>query len=183
MARDPLGNDYYHAWKPTGTLNEDQYLQPDPNFKGDLSTPQAGELRTVKEAIHTVSPLPENEARVLQQAKDSNPYWYKALLQASKIQAERRAKYSGEDFQEDDPYTNFIIVASLMGISVSRVFRFYLAQKIARLMVTTGDYQDERYMDTLRDLGNYAFLAAGWETRSEEEQWTAVQQVVVKGLV
>jgi hypothetical protein len=115
---------------------------------------------------------------ILKLAQESNPYWYEALLSAAEIQAERRSKYSGGDFEQQDPYTNFIRVASSMGISVRRVFRFYIAQKVARIMVSQTDHDDERYFDTLLDLGNYAFLAAGWENRSVEETKEAIDKVI-----
>ena len=119
------------------------------------------------------------ELEIIAGARASNGPWYQALLTAARIQAERRAKYSGSDFEEEDPYTNFIRVASLMGISVRRVFRFYMAQKISRIMVSQTDHDDERYQDTLVDLANYALLAAGWELRSEEEKCQAIAKVVV----
>jgi hypothetical protein len=119
---------------------------------------------------------------VLAEARRSNGPWFKALLIAANIQAERRAKYSGGDFEEQDPYTNFIRVASSMGITVRRVFRFYIAQKVARIMVSQTDHDDERYQDTLIDLANYSLLAAGWELRSEEDKCQAIQNVVVAEL-
>lgn len=115
---------------------------------------------------------------IIVQAQASNPYWFEALIIAAKVQAERRAKYSGSDFDEQDPYTNFIRVASLMGISVRRVFRFYIAQKVARIMVSQTDHDDERYFDSLIDLGNYALLAAGWENRAVEETKEAIDKVI-----
>ena len=115
---------------------------------------------------------------IFAQAQASNPHWYEALLSAAVIQAERRAKYSGADFDEQDPYTNFIRVASLMGVSVRRVFRFYMAQKVARIMVSQTDHDDERYMDTLVDLGNYALLAAGWDMRADEDTKVAIDKVI-----
>ena len=120
-----------------------------------------------------------NLLEVINEAKRSNGPWFDALMIAAQVQADRRAKYSGSDFEEQDPYTNFIIVASIMGITVRRVFRFYIAQKVARIMVSQTDHDDERYQDTLTDLANYALLAAGWELRSEEEKCRAIQAVVV----
>jgi len=115
---------------------------------------------------------------VLEEARRSNGPWYLALLIAAKVQADRRAKYSGADFEDEDPYTNFIRVASSMGISVRRVFRFYIAQKVARIMVSQTDHDDERYQDTLTDLANYALLAAGWELRSEDDKQRAIEKVI-----
>lgn len=120
------------------------------------------------------------ELEIIAGARASNGPWYEALLTAALIQAERRAKYSGSDFEEEDPYTNFIRVASLMDISVRRVFRFYIAQKVARIMVSQSDHDDERYQDTLVDLANYSLLAAGWELRSEEDKRRAILKVVAQ---
>ena len=118
------------------------------------------------------------EQKVILEAKRSNGPWFDALMIAAQVQADRRAKYSGADFDEQDPYTNFIIVASIMGITVRRVFRFYIAQKVARIMVSQTDHDDERYQDTLTDLANYALLAAGWELRSEAERRQAIMKIV-----
>lgn len=112
--------------------------------------------------------LQNEHSEVLDNAGTSNPYWFKALLGAAKVQADRREKYSGGDFENDDPYTNFITVALLMGLPVREVFKFYIAQKVARLMVSDKDFDDERYQDTLQDLANYALLAAGWEGRNDD---------------
>ncbi len=132
---------------------------------------------TMKEIYRRAVPL-SDALDPLAQARESNPHWFEALLSAAKIQAERRRKYSGANFDEQDPYTNFIRVASLMGVSVRRVFRFYIAQKVARIMVSQTDHDDERYLDTLSDLGNYSFLAGGWERRSPENQQEAIVKVL-----
>lgn len=107
---------------------------------------------------------------ILDQARASNIHWFNALLSAGQVQANRREKYSGSDLQNDDPFTNFITVACLMKLSVRDVFKFYIAQKVARLMVSDEDYDDERYADTLLDLANYALLAAGWEARDDDTE-------------
>ena len=104
------------------------------------------------------------EEAALAQAKQANGPWFNAMVQAAKIQANRRAKYSGDG----DPYTNFIIVAGLMKIEVAEVFRFYQAIKFARLLVAAGDFDDERTVDTLVDLANYALLEAGFRCRNSE---------------
>lgn len=104
------------------------------------------------------------EETTLEIAKQANEPWFKAMVQAAEIQANRRAKYSGEG----DPYTNFIIVAGLMKIEVEEVFRFYQAIKFARLIVAAGDFDDERMVDTLVDLANYALLEAGFRCRNSE---------------
>ena len=106
---------------------------------------------------------------VVWEAIDVNPWWGEAVVQSSRIQAERRKKYSGSDLRADDPFTNFILVASTMNVSVREVFKFYLAQKLARIMVSDKDYDDESYQDTLHDLANYSHLAAGWEKRAEQQ--------------
>lgn len=102
------------------------------------------------------------ELEALQLAKQANEPWFNAMVQAAQIQADRRAKYSGDG----DPYTNFIIVAGLMKIEVAEVFRFYQAIKFARLIVAAGDFDDERTIDTLIDLANYALLEAGFRCRN-----------------
>ncbi len=106
--------------------------------------------------------LSSAEEEILAVAKQANEPWFHAMVQAAEIQANRRAKYSGDG----DPYTNFIIVAGLMKIEVNEVFRFYQAIKFARLIVAAGDFDDERMVDTLIDLANYALLEAGFRCRN-----------------
>lgn len=104
------------------------------------------------------------EAETLAIAKQANEPWFNAMVQAAEIQANRRAKYSGDG----DPFTNFIIVAGLMKIEVADVFRFYQSIKFARLLVAAGDFDDERMIDTLIDLANYALLEAGFRCRNSK---------------
>lgn len=105
----------------------------------------------------------------------SNPYWFKAVVEAAEVQANRRAKYSGSG----DPYTNFIKMSELLGVSMDEVFRFYCSIKMTRLAVTDGDFSDEKVNDTLVDLGNYALLWRGWRAREEDRH--PKQDVPVQG--
>jgi len=108
--------------------------------------------------------LKHKELEVLALAKEANEPWWDAVLKAAQIQADRRAKYSGEG----DPFTNFEVVGRLMGVDTKDVFRFYQAIKFARLLVAAGDFEDESLEDTLIDLANYSLLEAGFRCRNSE---------------
>ena len=121
-----------------------------------------------------------DELEALGAGKESNPYWFMAIVEASKIQAERRKKYSGEQH----PYYNFVDMAFrtktpvfklfrkflhlklvqlvLSPIIMFHIFKFYLSIKQARLAVGDTDFSDEKVMDTFLDIVNYAAIAAGW---------------------
>jgi len=106
--------------------------------------------------------LKHKELEVLALAKEANGPWFEAVLKAAQIQADRRAKYSGQG----DPFTNFEVVGRLMGVDTKDVFRFYQAIKFARLLVAAGDFEDESLEDTLIDLANYSLLEAGFRCRN-----------------
>lgn len=100
--------------------------------------------------------------------KESQPGWWAAMIEAARVMPVRRAKYSGG--LDQSPYTNFIIMARLLGVPVSRVFLYYQVIKLARGMMDTGDFDDEGAPDTPRDLANYALLEAGWRMMGRDEQ-------------
>jgi hypothetical protein len=102
---------------------------------------------------------------VLEEGERSNPWWGHVLELAAKVQSDRRLKYSGRDLDKQDPFTNFIILARTMGVSVQGVFPFYQAIKLARLLVGEGGFADDSLLDSDVDLVNYSALAGGWRTR------------------
>ena len=111
----------------------------------------------------------DKEAVILTAAERANPWWFRAMVKAAEVQAERRAKYSGEDA---DPFLNFKIVGYLMrlrfpGMTDTDVFYLYQCLKFARLAVNAGDAPDESHMDTLIDMGNYSFLEAGYRDKMD----------------
>jgi hypothetical protein len=103
------------------------------------------------------------EMSVLRKAKYANPYWWRAMVSAAEVMPSRAEKYSGTI----DPYTNFIEVAKILGCKVRDVFIHYVAIKLARAKVSDGDFEDESFMDSLRDLANYAMLWFGWIWREK----------------
>lgn len=108
--------------------------------------------------------MTEDETRVLSNAKKSNPWYFRALIRAADVMLDRRIKYSGDV----DPYTNFRTVALMMGMAVMEVFPFYISLKHARIKVNQEDFADESFIDTLRDLANYALLWVGWIIRTSD---------------
>ena len=110
--------------------------------------------------------LTEDELKILELGKESNPHYFKSLIHGVEVMADRVKKYSGKD----DPYQNFIIFSRAKGIPVNECFVDYELIKWARNLVATGDFEDESSMDTESDLGNYANIAGGWLTRSPFER-------------
>jgi len=103
--------------------------------------------------------LTDVEIDLLDGAKTANIHWFNAVVNAGEIMVERRQKYAGTHH----PYFNFAFMARVTNRPIIDVFLFYLWIKLSRLVASGGeDFSDERVFDTLRDVGNYGFLAAGW---------------------
>lgn len=101
----------------------------------------------------------DNDAlAILEQAKEANPHWFKAMLQCADIMVDRRKKYSGNHH----PMFNFVSLARITGLAIHQVFMFYVGIKIARLSASTEDFQDESAIDCVRDLANYSLIMLGW---------------------
>ena len=115
------------------------------------------------------APLTLDELDNLSEGKASNPHWWKVIIAAAGVQAERRRKYSGEDYDEQDPYTNFIIMAQVMGVSVQEVFPWYITIKLARLLVD-NEAADDALFDSEVDGANYFGLGGGWRKRSPADK-------------
>lgn len=103
--------------------------------------------------------LPPHETDILFKAKTANAWWYRAVIRAAEIMADRRKKYSGEE----DPYFNFVdMFRRRENRTMLDIFLFYLDIKRSRLEATQTDFADESVLDTLTDMLNYAALALGW---------------------
>ncbi len=109
------------------------------------------------------------ETEILRVAQQANPHMFKAVLEALSLMAVRRQKYSGDHHS----YFNFADMSRRTGLSLSSVFRFYLNLKMSRLSVSDDDFSDERMVDTLLDIINYAAIAAGAE----------IDQLTVEGIL
>lgn len=113
------------------------------------------------------------ELEAILAAHEANLYAFRLKIKAWYILAERRKKYSGDPQGDDkkDPYTNFKIVHGIMkyiipGLTMEQVILFYVAIKIARLMITINkDFADESVIDTVIDLSNYSDILGGWVLR------------------
>ncbi len=103
--------------------------------------------------------LPTETMSILLDATQTNPHMFKAIIQALALMADRRRKYSGTGHS----YFNFADMSKRTGLSLQSVFQFYLNLKMSRLSVSTDDFGDERLLDTLLDIVNYAAIAAGAE--------------------
>lgn len=101
----------------------------------------------------------QKDIEILSQAKQANPWWYRAIITAATIMTKRVAKYSGTQ----DPYFNFADMHRRRGNrTMLDIFLFYIDIKRSRLEASQTDFKDEKVLDTLIDLLNYAALAYGW---------------------
>lgn len=105
------------------------------------------------------------QEEMLFEVERAQPWYFRALLVAMEPIVDRVMKYAGDN----NPYFNFERVAEINQVSVDEVFRFYISIKFARLQAQTGDFPDETFIDTVRDLANYALLYLGWLLKGEEE--------------
>lgn len=122
--------------------------------------------------------LSQGEIKTLAQAKEANPHWFSALIDAAEIMTERRQKYAGKEH----PYFNFVDMARRMKYNIREIFRFYINLKASRLTASQTDFEDERVLDTYIDIANYALIAAGWEvdhiTEDYVDSWSRVYHIV-----
>ncbi len=109
--------------------------------------------------------LKDEEIKILTDAKNSNPHYFKALIQAASIGSDRRKKYG-----DIDPYANFKIMLYIMQIwfadrvklTMRDIFIFFEALKFARKLVSGNtDFADESKIDTRIDEANYNLLDVG----------------------
>lgn len=105
-----------------------------------------------------VTALTAQEILILEAAKEANPWWLQAVLHGAKVMLPRRQKYTGAMH----PYYNFADMMRRGTRTALETFLFYVDIKRSRISVTTTDFADESFLDTLIDLMNYAILLVGW---------------------
>ncbi len=119
--------------------------------------------------------ISKEDLALFEKVKESNPYYYEAMLKSASIMPTRRDKYSGTG----DPYTNFKLVHFILQewfkervkLDMRDVFAFYNALKFARYVVSGNiDYEDESGLDSRRDGANYYLLDMGDMLRNKEEK-------------
>lgn len=113
--------------------------------------------------------LTVDDVKAILDAAKSNTYAFKSKSRALSKMSVRRQKYSGGD--TSDPYTNFKLVHGMMqnvmpGLTMEQTMMFYVCLKIARLLVSFADFEDERVDDTVEDASNYLDILGGWLLRS-----------------
>ncbi len=92
--------------------------------------------------------------------KEHFPY-FNAIIYAMGVIVDRNHKYTGHAIDRN-VFENFIQDAEIQGIPVEQSFRQWISKKVARIMLNDGNYADESFSDSLRDLANYALLWIGW---------------------
>ncbi len=75
--------------------------------------------------------------------------------------------------QEDNPFSNFELIAKMIGISTKKAIFSRMADKFARLRECLDKgttVKDETLGDTLLDLVNYSVLLAGYLKKNLDNQ-------------
>ena len=112
--------------------------------------------------------LNTEEIDLLWSLKRGSPQFFKALIFAASIIEERGEKYTGQLWDGNSEFDNFIADSRIQDVPVRGIFIQWLSKKFARIMMSRGDYRDESYLDSIRDLANYALLFLRWEMRAKK---------------
>lgn len=105
--------------------------------------------------------LTPSEDTLMDDLKNQHRPYFEALMYSAGVIINRNEKYTGEE-TDRDVFANFVLDASIQGVSVSDAFRQWISKKTARVMINDSDYADESFQDSLRDLANYALLWIGY---------------------
>lgn len=102
--------------------------------------------------------LLNRELEILEDYKNANTDVWRVVLAKAEVMTERVKKYTGDKHH----FYNFVHVAWLRQCSVEDVFLHYITMKLSRMTASKVDHRDERYVDTVIDIANYADLKAAW---------------------
>lgn len=101
------------------------------------------------------------ELQMMEDLKENHPPYFEAVMSAIAVIVPRNKKYTGTQ-REKDLFANFNLTAEILGTDTRQVFKNWLAIKLARILLNDQDYADENFVDSLRDLANYALLYVGY---------------------
>lgn len=105
--------------------------------------------------------ITENEFDALLELKIEHTPYFNALMYVIQVIIPRNQKYTGHA-KDRDVFANFILDAQIQNRPVQEIFRQWISKKTARIMLNDGNYSDESFADSLRDLANYSLLYIGW---------------------
>ncbi len=105
--------------------------------------------------------LTESESKLMDDLKNQHRCYFEALMYSAGVIIDRNEKYTGKE-TDRDVFANFVLDARIQGVAVSQVFKQWISKKTARIMINDGNYLDESFQDSLRDLANYALLWIGF---------------------
>lgn len=105
--------------------------------------------------------LTVNEIKVFDEIKTEHRPYFDALMYAVSVLVDRNHKYTGDE-ENRDVFANFELDALIQNVEPQEALRQWISKKTARVMLNDKDYSDESFTDSLRDLGNYAFLWIGY---------------------
>lgn len=105
--------------------------------------------------------LTEEEFDALVDLKTEHKPFFEAMLFTMGVIVPRNHKYTGSK-ADRNVFENFILDAKLQGIPVEESFKQWVSKKVTRILLNDGDYADESFVDSLRDLANYAMLWIAW---------------------
>ncbi len=111
--------------------------------------------------METESNLTAEEFDVLVNLKEEHQPYFDAMIYSAGVIVDRNHKYTGDE-KDRDVFANFILDAQIQNKSVQEILRQWISKKTARIMLNDGNYEDESFTDSLRDLVNYTLLYIGW---------------------
>ncbi len=111
--------------------------------------------------METENNLTAEEFGSLLELKEEHEPYFDAMMYAARVIVQRNHKYTGND-KDRDVFANFVLDAQIQNKSVQEIFRQWVSKKTVRIMLNDGDYADESFTDSLRDLANFSLLFIGW---------------------
>lgn len=122
----------------------------------------------LEKVIDEVFSFSEEELHLLWKLKHNSPKYYEALLYSAGIIEQRGKKYTGASWDGSSEFANFLADARIQGVGVRAIFLQWISKKLARIQINQADYADESFLDSIRDLANYALLFLGWELKEKK---------------
>lgn len=105
--------------------------------------------------------LTEEEFDALVTLKEEHRPFFDAMMYTLGVIVDRNHKYTGHE-SDRNVFENFINDAELQNVRVEDSFKQWISKKVTRVMLNDGNYSDESFTDSLRDLANYAILWIAW---------------------
>lgn len=117
------------------------------------------------------------ELEQLQDLKKNHPPYFEAMMNALSVIVPRNKKYTGTH-RDKDLFANFTLTAKILGVTPQQIFKNWMAIKLARILLNDKDYDDENFIDSLRDLANYTLLFMGYLHEINDTEFMRFQKAL-----